>query len=398
MTEHIIFEESIEGIYYIKLESEHDSRMSLASVIGVKITEELGAASPILTVQLADSTGDLFAINTLSHVADYKFSIGYSLDDNITIPMNVSNFDMSNSSYGSPEDMYLNVDFMGSNWTKLLKDTHSRSWTGMKYSDVIQEIIEDSGYEVFDIDATDSPDHVIQPGWTNLQLIRYISEICTTEEEIPGYVFSSTIDKRFLFKSYNSLNEKKAKFNFIMGESEEEGKISFGQITVVHDYLPKLIHGGFGFNSVNYNFFTKEIVEHPILFSESNQAQLSDWSIIAEEHESPSRTFYGGRDTSTLISAETKLVSLVNNTQSIEIPIEGNYEIHVGDKVDIFIPPSQFSEQVVNEYYSGEWLVKKVEHEVSLKDRSFITRLTLIRAGLNGVSLDGYVTSLKGKV
>ena len=85
--------------------------------------------------------------------------------------------------------------------------------------------------------------------------------------------------------------------------------------------------------------------------------------------------------------------------QKIEFYLQGDTEIHIGNLINLKIPVSKDVQdgEVINETYSGYWLVWKVAHLFSIRDNNYQTHLCLTRNGINGKTIEGLVKTDKGK-
>lgn len=392
-----IIEEGIENHYYIKLESEHDSQLNIAVVDSIGVVESIGAGSPYLTISLQDGLGDLINNTYISPDAAYTLSLGRTALSSVSSDFSLASVQAATITPGKTESVGMQIDFMSSNWPFLMKDTHSRSWGNVRISDVVQNIASEVGFYASEVEQTSGFVSVLQPDWTNMRLLRWLAMNAVNKDGLGGYEFLGTSDGRFIFKTFESLFSQKPKRRLVLSQSEKDDP-TFGTFSIRQDYAGVLSRGGFGLNYGYFDYNTKQFVDGKARISDMNTRQISDWYFISKQHETASRRFWGGRNPGTKHVAETRVLDVANAAQTIDVTIQGDVLLHAGDIVDIFIPPSEFHTNIVNERYSGYWMIRKVVHQVSIRNRFFFSHLTLCRPGINGVTLDGLVQSRRGKV
>lgn len=394
-----IFEFEYKDSYYVKLESEHNSQIRSGLINSLSLFESLSSGSPIMSLKLVDEFGDLLTHNYISPSSTYDLYIGKSLSESKKSSFSLSKAEAENSVYGKTMGVSFDLTFISSIWPKLMKNTHSRSWENTRYSDVVQEIAEEVGFEDYEIEQTSGQYNVIQPDWTNIQLLNWIRRRAANSSNLPGYEMGSRLDGKLFFKTFNNLYQEKPVKDLILADEDIQTNHVFGNLHVKQEYASTLTQGGFGLNSSHFDWEQKKFVTNKKKISDTNQIQVSDWWFIAEEHEEAEKRFYGGRDTNTPLVAENKIADIANSVQTIDITISGDIDLHVGDILNIIIlSDKESSDKNVNDWYSGYWMIGKLAHNISFENNVFTTHLTLIRSGINGLDIDGLVKSKAGKV
>ena len=155
--------------------------------------------------------------------------------------------------------------------------------------------------------------------------------------------------------------------------------------------------GSGGYEYIYFDYNTKEFIKDTKKLSDSSQRQLSDWSYVATDHSEAQRRYFGGRDTATPMLAENRILDVSNSIQSLDISISGDITLHIGDIINVIIPPSQNSKTIVNETYSGYWMIGKVNHDISIDSGNFVSHLSLIRSGFDGKKLKDFEKTKTGK-
>lgn len=394
----VLFEEEWTDNFYMKLESDHDSAASGLQVSSIGITETLSFGSPFLVLYMEDAYGDLINHTYISPDASYDLYIGVDKNNNSMSSFSMSVNSMENASIGKPQNIAIDLTFMNSKWDKFIRDTYSRSWKEKSYGDVVKEIATENGFITDDIEDTTGKFDVIQPNWSNLKFIKWMSKQAVNADGNSGYDFGLTLDNRLIFASLDKLYSGKAVKALILSDPTNDTDVLFGSITIKQNYAPMIMQGAGGLKYTYFDYDTKTYVTDTKDITDSNSRQLSDWAFIAEEHSTSTKMFDGGRDTNTPNVAATKVANTSNSIQKITITTKGDIDLHIGDTVNIVIPSSEFSKTLVNEKYSGYWLVGEVLHNIDFTNKMFESNLTLIRAGINGTELKGLVKTSKGKV
>ena len=397
MKKYVLFEEIWSENFYLKFESTHDSSMSNISVSSLSIIESLSYGSPAMILKFVDGYGDLINHTYISPIAEYDFFIGKNQFDNDKSSFKLSYAEYVNGSPGLPENIGTGITFLGNYWDALLKDTYSRSWTNVRYSDVVEEIVKKAGIKNFEIEETDGFFNIIQPDWNNFQLIRWIADRAKSVNGHVSYRFGFLSDGSFFFKSLDTLNRQKAKKILQLSHPNKDSDLFFSGFEIRQDYANVLPSGGFGVEATYFDYETKQFITKKRKFSESNQRQLADWSFIAREHETSDYRFFGGRDTNTPHVADTRISDISNSLITMTIHTQGDIKLHVGDTVHLIMNSSQYSKTLYNEKYSGNWLITKIIHTLNFQDKVFESYIDLQRCGFNGNKLKGFVKSKKGK-
>jgi hypothetical protein len=394
-----IFEEEWTENLYVKFESEHNTTANGIGIKRLSIIETMELGSPFLNMKLIDTFGDLMNLHYISPKDDYIFTLGRSDVSAVAHPFKLSVSNMSNLSLGKTENLSMDVTFISSIWDKNTKDTHCRGWSQMTYSAILEELMVEMGVEEYDIEPTDGVFDVIQPNWTNFQLIKWMSLHAVNTTGQTGYQYGFTSNGKFFFKTIDKLYSQKPVKAYFLGKPAKN-VVSFGQFEIKHEYQPVNQQGGFGMEYEYFDYETKQWITGQKKYSETDNRQLSDWCYICKEHENAVNNFSGGRDTNTEKVAESHITNVANFNQKIEIQISGDVDVHVGDVIELLILSGQYTaEYIINEKYSGYWMINKVTHDVLFDSKEFKTYLTLTRNGYNGVEKDlkGFVKTTTGK-
>jgi len=392
-----IIEQEWGGKYYLRFESLHDSLMHITDIKSFSIIEDIDTASSVLSIKMIDGLGDLINRSYISPDSTYDLFIGKSSQDNDKSSFSLSVTEMQNMSVGKTENVAMDVNFISNTWNKLIKTTHSRSWNNKKYSYVVNKIAEEIGFDNIEVEETIGQFNIIQPDWTNFHMLKWISKNAINQNGIGGYEIGVKFNGDFFFKTIDTIKNNKPKKTFYMS-APKDGEEFFKNILIKQDYVPVLQQGGFGLDYYYFDYDTKKYINKKRKYSDSDEKQLSDWAFIATSHELADKRFYGGRDILTQNVVDSKISNVTNSVQKITIVVEGDVNLHIGDIVSLLIPNTEFSNEIVNENYSGYWMISRIAHQFQFDNNQFLSHISLSRAGINGVNKKGLVKTQTGKV
>ena len=395
-----ILEEKWEGNYYLKLKSEFDSRLAMANIHSALLVEDFNFNSPMFIIRFTDALGDLITHNRISPDAEYRLISGVNEQNAMAFDYSLSKNKFQTQSPGKPENILSQIYFISSQWKELIGIKRHRSWNQVRYSEVVREIANNLGFDEIDIEETDGVFNVIQPGWTDYQLMKWIVKRAVNSDGIGGFELGFTANGRFIFKTNHELNDQRPiKSFYFVGEDnpEDEDRPHFFNFEIVQDYADLVKQAASGYRYGYYDFENKKYIKEEKLLSDTDQRQLSDWTYVAESHEGPDNFYYGGRELDTPEKIQNRILTASNSIQKVKIDIKGDMSIHIGDIVKLYISPTEHSKKPINEFYSGHYMVTKVSHEFQFGQTSFITQLQLSRQGINGNDVEGFVETSAGK-
>lgn len=401
-----IFEKGVKGKYYLKLsiefEADDDINLSAFSISSVTVIETIMGSTPYLNIKFIDAIGELISLYPLIPDVEFVIKYGKSKEESQESKFKLSTINYSPLSNADMESILVTSDMIHNKWEEMFKKTLSRSWKDKKYSEVIQEVVKDMEFDDIDIEETSKTFDIIQPNWTNSTFLKWLTSNSVNKQNIGGFVYFITLDNRFVFSSMDNLynNKPKKTINHSLstsGVKDNTGGYNF--INIKNNYMPVLNQGGFGQEHMHFDYNNKEFVKDKKVITDIKERQLSDWYYIAESHVEPSKLVYGGRDTNIKDVVDNNILNSANSVQNVDMYINGDIDLHIGDLVNIRIPVSKKLKEssVINDTYSGHWLIWKVGHIFDIDSNNFITQLFLTRNGINGKDLTGLVKTSIGK-
>lgn len=400
----LVFEANIPDKFTISLSIDSPNFDSILSfgIISISVIETLMSSTPYLQIKFVDASGYLISKYPILPDDEFIFTYG-TTPDNIqttTFKLSTIEFDLSTSS--DTGSVIVSSSMLHSNWDKIFKKSHQRSWRNKHYSDIITDLADEIGFDEYDIEPTLNTYDVIQPYWTNSQFLKWLADNSVNSNQIGGYVYGMTANNKFFFKTYDSLYSEATgtpkKFIYDVAAIIPNG---FNNITILNRYMPIMSHNGFGTKHSHFDYNTKEYVTDTTLVTDINERQLSDWYYIAESHNEESSFYDGGRNPHTINNVQNKVLNSTNSIHQMSISVNGDPETHIGDIIELEIPVSRnFDENedaFVNSQYSGYWMVWKAVQQFDVSRRMYLTKLYLSRSGINGLSILGLVQTPVGK-
>ena len=398
MSNYIILEEQWVDSFYFRFESDHPAVSSAIGVEKISLYEGFDKSVPMMRMSLTDGLGDIMNDTRIAPEFEYRLHVGSTTTDAEVMTFNPSKIEYANRTGGAVEYVGMDMLFLASKWRGLIKGNHSRSWKNKKNSDVASIIAEENGY-TSDVDESFGFSNVIQPNWSNSKFLNWMASNSFKSDGgiVGGYMFTTTLDDRLLFKTVDTMNGQMAKKVYVLSYEGLSKDNTFANFQVSHGYAAGLMSGGSGYTAKHFDYDNKSWVNNEVKFSNSNSTQLSDWAFVADEDETADNTYWGGRDVSTPVSASTRNIRSVMDSTAIVITVKGDISLHVGDLINVLIGGNTNNGQIVNEIYSGDWLISELQHDIDFKEKTFTTTLTLNRSGINGVRVKGLTRSSKGK-
>ena len=386
--------------YTVKIETETDIDDDVAGFrpISLVLEEGIGYMSPMLRLRLIDLTGVLVDESKLPPDEVFTVHIGRDDESLEEFEFQLSKLSMENIQPQSPSRLALDLYFLIEGWEDFGYKRHNRSWKGDEYSDVVEEIAGDSGFdpdvedtEEFENLGQENDENIIyQLHWTNFQLLNWIAKRARSDEHgCCGFIFGIKANKEFFFKTPNELYEEDEEIEYVytpaFNDEDFDEDEPIYNIEVVNDYASLLKHGASGFKYKWFDYMEKEYEEDESEIEDTGVDKLSDHFYIAEEHLDQKGYYYGHRDTKAKDVAEARIVHLAHSIQKVRIMVKGNQDLHIGDIVKIVI--ASVVDNDFNETLSGKYMISGLTHKISFDEkngRGFWTELTLQRAGPSG--------------
>lgn len=420
MTESEIFSqyignESEQDSLFIKLSTDKDFGVSHIKPLKMTLSEKFGRGTPVVIFDFVDGRGDLanHALPTMDSI--FYLDIGRSAYEIKRLKLRMTKISSLTSKMGSQQITY-RMFLVHSCWDKFITETHSKSWNGVMPSEVVREIATECGWEKFIIGDSDNEINITQPNWTNVELMRWITENSTVYNSKPKY--SGRIDGTFVFSSTQLLlEEQKSAMESgdipvlrMMGQDDKNVRETnvkknhdipnyFVNYSVDESHAQTRMNGSGGVRSYTYDSHTDTFMVNDYTVNDVDGAQLSDWVNTASTMTNANKWLYNGRGSENKSKAMNLITNSIDNALSMEIVTEGSIDMRVGIILELIIPipPNVMSNEPYNVMYSGFWLVNEVKHAIDFNKSAMVTNTSLIRSGHDNKRLEGYSTMHGGK-
>lgn len=388
-----IFSINLNNGFYVALSTDTPEQQLAASKIRlVEIHEVMGTATPTLLLDYIDGTGvTLDAYNN----PNQTYTLTYGTDSlNIT----TSRFKYVNNNIvgmagGRSDLLGIRTMLFGEKWFEMYAIKHRRSWNA-PYSSAIKEIsTEFSDFQ--DIETTKESDIIIQPNMTNFEFIKWVSRVVGGD-----YRFITRTDGRFVFKSFGTLSQQQIYRGYILNENsfndKDKNRSDCKNLRIKTPYMVSGDNGAWGRVAYYFDYNKKKFITEDINYSDSEQPQLSDWAYISNRHVNNQQVVDFGRNTNAPTEAMRGVLNSVNSEVEVSIQINGDFDIHAGYVVELLIPGTEAQGTLVNQSYSGKYVVKSVIHQIGMSGsvNTFITTLELVRQGINNKVEKGMVRNV----
>lgn len=400
----VILEERWAGNFYARLDSNvvYAAERPWATVDNIIITEKVNWMSPIVEIRAVDSLGVITSAGFFSPSATYKLHFGTDPENTVVIPLTPIKLNNSQMQPGRVENFHVDMMFYMDHWNKMIQENFCRGWKDRKYSDVVNMIAEECGFDEIDIEPTRKKYNVIQPDMSNYHFLHWLRSQSRSEKGSPSYQFGIRTDSSFYFQSLNRLQGNRSRKTIIASAKDfdvsDDNIYMAYNIDFQYNYFKNVIKGAGGVKEFHYDWNNKEFVTEDHFFSDSNQSQLSEWSSLGSDHEVVTKVMNGSRDVDTANEAKNKVSNRVNDIYSVNVTVLGTQDFVQGEVVKFIINTSENWDIDISESNSGWYLVTGISHKILSKKKQFITDLTLERVGNNSTEASGLVESTIGKI
>jgi hypothetical protein len=409
--------DSVDGLF-IRLTSDKDTRLEYNTVTGISFSESMGNMVPVMIIDFVDGSGDFINHNRLDTDAVYTLYFGRTVEDSYQTKYKIADINTANKTAGRSNNVQFKVIFAHQHWQELTAINRNRGWYDTYYSDVVDEVVADAGFGEVDIEPSKRAiSELLQNNKPDNTMIQEIAHSATPESEDGHYEYCGTLDNRFFFLSTATLIEKGIEVYkndkmpilrlggnpppAIREKAFKDNKnipVGFLGFSINESYMSNVTRGVTSVDVGYYDWEEGKYIRNTRKYTDLKSTQLSEMSLIRESTDFVSRKLYGGRSPQIVDQANNELSMQSLSMQSIDINIEGQIEMHCGDIVEVIIPTGGDSEVPYSEMYSGFYMIREIEHAMSLsRSTDFTSRITISRHGVDSKELKGYVSSKRGR-
>lgn len=414
-----------EGDDSISISMECDDVLDIQLSVPTQLTtyEAFSMGCPVLVISFLDGRGDLMNAKKLDTNATYILNLASYDGSEIESKWKLSHIEHINTSIGQSSQGAFSLHFIHDSWKAFAYDIHCRGWAKKKYSDVIEEIASECGFEITGIEETnDTLEYIQQPNWPNARFIRWMMERSSPSEGSGEFEYSVSIDGKFMFAPFSAFINRTFQIRegatkpielYVGAPQTDEKRRSSARKQLTNVQAKVLSYsvleqsnayhkqGAGGVVNSWYDFDTAEYTREPFTYSDSSNLQLSEWSVVNEEWEtSPVHLNHGRNALEAEYIGENRITSIVNGMNQVRVVIPTSTVVRVGELVNFTIdnPPEYKNEQgQKNEIHSGLYVVASVKNTYTSRRgaESFKTELLLVRQG-NDKKESNYYTKSKG--
>ena len=374
----------LKGNYLLKLDfGSTDANINFGNIKEFTIIQELDKFLPSFRIKLIDSEGLATHINPFDKgMSRVSVQFGSSSAGGEYNGMDFLVYRRHPAAYFTTSVEFDMVGLLEAEG--LLAPNYSRSFGSI--ADAISQVAEDMKIDTVESTAggTTTEAAILQPNWTNAQLINWLKQNLGDEDNTAFKCFVKVVDgkKVLVFKSIQDLVGGGVRYNFIVNDSAVQDYFPVFDYQVIDNYK---IYGTFGGRVKPYQYYDYTAGE--FITSEvglDNFNSLSDYFAIdsndSEESESP---FFGRNNDFTeefVGRAQSGYHSRIAGLVKMWILTWGLPNVAPGDVIRLLFGQGVATGQLFSYQYSGYWLVERVVHIFGETHR---TRLLLTRNGLD---------------
>ena len=403
---------------FVRLTCSVDSGLLGIDPVSVDLAEGLSYPSPMVSITFVDMVGDLFNTSKIDPDSVYWLYMGRNEADIVDCPMKATKIKFHNQSLSKSEDIIFTIQFAHIGWYEMVAKKHNRSWSEVRISDVVTDLVTEGNYTSLDImDTPRFHRRLIQPHWSNIVFMNWLRKLNdpSLTDQYGHIEYGSTLTGKFIFKTLAQMvnqqsdNARNGRVPVLRlrGQLEEDtdrmdetnaGDAYFVRFDVNDHYMNSIIGGSGGIRSLWYDSEIDEFYDSRVKYSNSNSVQMTEFGAIKDVHETTDKLFLGGRDRMTDARSLHEVSNAINSTVSFDVILENTPRLNIGDMVEVVIPtPYTDAQDPFNSIYSGFYIVGSVIHSAEFAKNTNMTKLTLIRSGYDSPDLEGYVSSSTGR-
>jgi hypothetical protein len=360
----------------------------------IDIHSDIRAIAPILRFKMGDPTG-LFSHRSILDDNGNTIQINIS-NDGVAVNSSFYNFDIYRR-FPDSDQLYDISGILG--LSNLFSKSYMRSFPNKKISEIIEQIGKEIGVDRVRISpGFDYVSPIIQPDWTNLELLEYLKTNIQTSTEDGGvfcYVVCEGKEKVLHFRTVRDLLTQPPKYKFMnsgnVAGDKENKQIIFPLLSYrMYDNEGVVYHSGVRKQSYYYFDYKQGAYKKKTIQLINNKQQIDNPPFLTpyfsvnktDDPEVGESLSKNGRNTTSFGDYKGKAKNVyykkLLDLNKILISVWGFDDIYPGDVVEVI-----FLNDIVNfpsYQYSGKWLVEQVDHSIS---NLFGTQLLLTRSGIH---------------
>jgi hypothetical protein len=392
----------------------------------LRIHEWSSVVAPMAEVALNDRTNFLVEIQGLTGTEVFEIGIG-DREDNITYyPYRL--FSAVSTRYGSDSHL-VKLLLVAEKAVPMLSPARFKSYPGSTVANVVKSIAADLDLTV-ETEATLGEFDLFCPGWTYAQFLAWLADRARSKAHgTSGFLYFVDLDNKLHFYSAEYAKVRSAQVNVIRKDladpdSYDEKDVDLGPYRVYQNPMLMGNQAAWGLTSAFFDFESNKFVEAPLTVDGSQGAPRSLGApgfASFERGATRGTTVKGLADSLSMLSSHTdgrnvivnggvqnsvpnvtlektyneaRLVRALNSMSKQELLLVGDLRVRAGGLINQQIG-SPLPQNVVNQTFSGKWVVEKVTHQLVPQ---FVTKVTVFRAGISGSDKAGLMVPPGGVV
>ncbi len=402
--------------YFVRLTAESSSEITLGAFKPISLIIEEGFGKTVVDckIVLEDLVGTFVNVKPVEGSFIFNLYIGRSPESTVNYKMRLKAVRNENMQLGESAGYRVELHLTSSHWQSTTHDRQFKSWRNVPYSQAVTDMINDSGLVPIFVSPTEgSKRHIMNPNWTRKQMMDWIRERCKGTNGDTFFTYAALPNNMFFYSTFSDLI--KGNINntidfepldpreFVVsgeGINGDNSRRRLYDFKVESNYVQELRSGASGVSYGYYDYDTRSYVKGSHTFSESQEAQLSDWAMISEDQETVGTFHFGHRNKEETEQIAKAKVSLeINKIHDVITSTMGYCDVQVGELVDVLIPINpEFLDTKFNEFFSGEYVVSYKRTYCNLESSMANTVFRMTRQGINSPNVNTLAQSQRGKV
>lgn len=358
------------------------------AIVELSIMQDMNKLLPTFHMKLADTQGvltHLFPFDSKSNTFSAMFGLGSQNADEF----NGMQFRIYRRKPVSNYQSSMVYDVVGMLDVKnLFAPSLSRaSAVGMTIKNFLIEIASELGCDEYDISPTlDYVKTILQPNWTNAELIAYLRNHLEGKDGEGCYkIFITCVKSKKVFTclTWNEMVTRQSNFKFVISQTPSEDFFPIMNYRIFDNYYALGARGSHKQDVEYFDYYTSTYVEDSL--GPKGMISLTDYFMIDSNDPDYSDSVYLGRSTEDTMNFSGRSQSIYYNRLGGMVQMWadtwGLQNLIPGTVVMVMFPSSDPS-SMANYQYNGLWVVEKVIHQFQ---QAFLTRMLLTRNGLDVV-------------
>lgn len=381
----------VADIYQLRFKfGSQDISISPASSNRFEITEYLDRFLPTIYIDFRDASG--FLTHLTPHDSRYNtMSVSFSNDLKREKEKDLK-FKIFRRKPASVVGYSNNILYCGILDIKtMFSPNYQRGWANSSLESVIRSICSTMNFSELNIKTGVSEAvSIVQPNWTNAQMLNYIAEHLKSNSGEAGFLVYCDIPNFFTtrlnFVSLTSLLKQKPKFTYMSTPDAFDSTIYPIHTHEIIDNFDLIAHLGVSKQDYGYfDFVTGKYISRTINLEDVTFQGLSDYFAYDTQDgvEGLSQNYLGVTNNFTKDYdglARGNYYKKLNSLTKMWITSNGNAEVNPGDIVKVVFPEAGRNVDITDYQYSGQWLVERVKHQFG---SVYLTSLLLTRCGVD---------------